>query len=169
MEIFFVGLIIVALMVYASTKMKKFTASAFEAETIDAEDFSLVKPEGFLHVISGESKFEFYAYSKEFGKDDATEEMRCAEIFIKVFANQSIKQIRAGIKNAPENILLNEEKSGLIKVEKTISEIEVLEFYKIAETENSTKVYELKISVLKEFVEDYQARIDETFASFSLK
>lgn len=169
MEIFFIGLIVVALMVYASTKMKKFTAGAFEPETIDAEDFSLVKPEGFLHVIGVESKFAFYAYSKEFGTSDDSEEVRRAEIFIKVFADKTAKQIYDGIKNVPENILLNEEKSDLIKVKKTINEIEVLEFYKITENENSTKIYELKVSVLKDFEEDYQNRIDEIFESFRVK
>ena len=41
MEIFIVGVAVVALMVYVSTKIKRSAAAAFEREEIEEEDFSL--------------------------------------------------------------------------------------------------------------------------------
>lgn len=173
MEIFIVGIIIVALMVYASTKMKKFTASAFEQETIETEEFLLVKPEGFLHVIGDQSKFAFYAYSKEFGKEEVEEEIRQAEIFVNSFAGKTFTEVWNGIKNDSENILSKElsdaKKICLIKIEKTNGETVVSEFYKIVESEDAQKLYQLKISVLKGFEDDYQERVDETLENFRVK
>ncbi len=167
MEILIIGIIIVALMVYASTKMKKFTASAFEPETIETDGFSLVKPEGFLHVVGDESGFAFYAYSKEFGKTDA-EEMRQAEIFISKFSDKTLSEVCDGIKtDAGKIVSFSEaENACLIETEKTVREIEVSEIYKIVE---SAKVYQLKISVLKDFKDDYAERIETILDSFRVK
>lgn len=167
MEIFIIGLIIVALMVYASTKMKKFTAQAFEAETINDAEFSLEKPEGFLHVIGGKSEFAFYAYSKEFGKAEA-EEMRQAEIFIEIFAEKSLAEVCEGIKTSAEKIVYFEDegKECLIETEKTVDEIEFAEIYKIV---GSEKIYQVKISVLKDFRADYEERIETILDSFRVK
>ena len=58
MEILIIGSLIVALMVYASTKIKRSAAQAFEEETIETDEFYLVKPEGFLNPIGNASEFE---------------------------------------------------------------------------------------------------------------
>lgn len=71
MEILFVGLILVALMVYASTRIKRSAAAAFDPETVETDEFVIQKPEGFLNVVGGDEKYAFEAYSKEFGVDDA--------------------------------------------------------------------------------------------------
>lgn len=166
MEILIVGLVIVALMVYGSTKLKKYTAAQFEREEIDEQEFSLVKPEGFLHVLN-ESKFAFYAYSKEFGKAEA-EEMRQAEIFIKFFADKTLAEVCEGIKTSAEKIVYFEDegKECLIETETMIDEIGVDEIYKIVEGE---KVYQLKISVLKNFRAEYENRIETISDSFRVK
>jgi hypothetical protein len=66
MELLIPGLILVALMVYASTRIKRSAAAAYEAETIETDDFVIDKPEGFLHVLNGNPDFEFEAYSRDF-------------------------------------------------------------------------------------------------------
>lgn len=169
MEILIIGVIIVALMVYASTKIKKFSANAFERETVEMEEFSLVKPEGFLHVIDDESEFAFYAYSKEFGNADA-EEIRRAEIFIKSFSGKTAKQICKGIKTQAGKIVYEEfsddGKICLLDVEKTVRKIEVCEFYKLIE---KGKVFQIKIKVLKDFQDEYKERIETIFDSFRVK
>src|SRR5687767_8261126 len=53
MELLIPGLILVALMVYASTRIKRTAAAAFDRETVDTEDFIIQKPEGFLHNLHG--------------------------------------------------------------------------------------------------------------------
>lgn len=71
MELLIPGLILVALMVWASTKIKRKAASAFEAEQIHGDGFTLDKPEGFLSRIETRGGHLFDAYSKEFGKGSA--------------------------------------------------------------------------------------------------
>ncbi|MFN2413310.1 MAG: hypothetical protein ABR535_09715 [Pyrinomonadaceae bacterium] len=69
MELLIPGLIVVALMVWASTKIKRAAAAAYESETITIDDFTIVKPEGFIHPINEDSPFVFEAYTKEFGAE----------------------------------------------------------------------------------------------------
>jgi hypothetical protein len=71
MEILILGLILVAVMVWASTKIKRKAAEAFEAERIEADGFSLDKPDGFLQRINDDGEYLFDAFSKEFGTDAA--------------------------------------------------------------------------------------------------
>jgi hypothetical protein len=70
MEILIIGLILVAVMVWASTKIKRTAAQAFDAEEIHADGFTLEKPEGFLNRVYEKHDMLFDAYSKEFGTGD---------------------------------------------------------------------------------------------------
>ena len=63
MEILIVGLILVGFMVYASTRIKRTAAEAFDAETVESDDFTIEKPAGFLHVLNGDAALSFEAYS----------------------------------------------------------------------------------------------------------
>ena len=67
------GLILVALMVYASTRIKKSAAAAFNAETVESDDFIIQKPQGFLNKLNRDEQFAFEAYSKEFGVGEAAD------------------------------------------------------------------------------------------------
>ena len=67
MEILILGIILVALMAWASTRIKKNAAAAFDAETVVEPAFTIEKPEGMLHVLNGNPDLAFEAYSKEFG------------------------------------------------------------------------------------------------------
>lgn len=96
MELLIPGLILVALMVYASTRIKRSAARAFEAEAIETDDFVLQKPDGFLNVIGGDSKFAFEAYSKDFGGEGA-ESIRRATADVVVKNNTSVKTIATEI------------------------------------------------------------------------
>ena len=68
MEILIPGLILVALMVWLSTRIKRNAAAAFDAERIETDEIVLNKPEGFLHVLNDDSGLLFRAYSREFGR-----------------------------------------------------------------------------------------------------
>ena len=52
MEILVPGLILVALMVWLSTRIKRNAAAAFDAERVETEDLIVEKPGGFLHVLA---------------------------------------------------------------------------------------------------------------------
>lgn len=91
MELLIPGLILVALMVYASTRIKKITAEAFEPETIETEEFIIQKPEGFLHNLNGDPKYIFEAYSKEFSK--ANDKLRVGTATITRIENTPIDAV----------------------------------------------------------------------------
>ncbi len=65
MEILIVGSIIVALMVWASTRIKRDAAAAYNEEVIEADGFKLTKPEGFIHLLNDDSGLAFRANSKD--------------------------------------------------------------------------------------------------------
>ncbi|MFN6962528.1 MAG: hypothetical protein ACK4S4_02050 [Pyrinomonadaceae bacterium] len=70
MEILIPGLILVALMAWASTKIKRAAAAAYEAETVTTDEFAIEKPEGIIHPLNDDSKYLFEAYTKDFGTAD---------------------------------------------------------------------------------------------------
>src|SRR5688500_15102343 len=98
MELLIPGLILVALMVWASTKIKKTAADAFEEEFIETEAYSLRKPEGFLHVI-GDEHHELTAYSREYGKGDNTG-VRQATIELDILHDTSVENAIDGIQKS---------------------------------------------------------------------
>lgn len=176
MEILIVGVLVVALMVYVSTKIKKSAASAFENEAIENEDFRLVKPEGFINPINENSKFAFEAYSKEFGKNDA-DELRQAQISLIVISNSNFENLIKNLKKSDEKILSenflenasDEQKVCLVESEKIEKGVPVREFYKIVESAKSPKIYQLQVSVLSAYINNYADKINELFESFVVK
>jgi hypothetical protein len=148
MEILILGVILVALMAYVSTRIKKSAARAFEREVIETEDFRLVKPEGFLNPVDTNSELAFEAYSKDFGEDDAAD-YRHARAVVRVHQNP-----------APgEGLPAEDERS-----EKGVT---IQRFHKLLKNDENS--YELEISVLKEKREQYFDKINEMLNSFSLK
>ncbi len=176
MEILIVGVLLVALMVFVSTKIKKNAASAFEKEIIDKEDFRLVKPEGFLSPVYEESEFAFEAYTKEFGKNDADEFRQAWANLVATSDSRfetAIENIKkTGVKILSEKFLENaseEQKICLIEGEKVEKGIAVKKFYKIIESPKRHKIYQLQISVLDAYQENYANRITEMLESFVVK
>ena len=111
MEILILGILIVALMVFVSTKIKKNAAQAFEREIIETEEFSLIKPEGLLHPLRDNSEFAFEAYSKEFGDEDLRNFWR-ANAELLVHDGKSLKTVCAEIKNFADEIYLGRNCKG---------------------------------------------------------
>jgi len=155
-----------------SSRIRKAASHAFDREEIETDEFFLTKYEGLINPINTKSKFAFEAYSKDFGKGDA-EDIKQAQVFVSVFPDANFTEICADTKKAAGEILSEElaenEKICLIKSEETIENATAYNFYKIAGSDERKKVYVLKISVLKELLEEYQDPIDETLESFRLK
>lgn len=158
-----------AALFYISSRVKKAARLAFESETIETDEFVIVKPEGFINPINTESDFAFEAYSKDFGTGENAENLRQAEIFVRVFDNKSFNAVCEEAKGTGEILPESDGKICLIKSEETLENVSAYKFYKIIGSENGKKVYELKISVLQDFLAEYQNRIDETLESFRLK
>ncbi len=167
MELLIPGLILVALMVWASTKIKKTAADAFEAEFIETEKYSLQKPEGFLHVIGDESH-EFMAYSRDFGKGDKIG-TRQSTIEIDIIGNSDVARVEDAIRQAATTatVTLQTSASRELNVNETANEIDVRAFYKIVAADSD--VYRLRFAVLPEYEDEYAGKIDPTLQSFTLK
>lgn len=103
MELLIPGLILVALMVWASTRIKRNAAAAFEAETVDNDQFVIRKPEGFLHVLNDDSGLAFRSYSKEFGKV-GVRDVRRATIEIERNVGTNVDEMRKRIESQAESI-----------------------------------------------------------------
>lgn len=172
MELLIPGLILVALMVYASTKIKKNAARAFEPEHIETDEFSITKPDGFLNPLNDESGLAFIAYSKEFGKDNA-DNIRQASAELRVFEDANFEDICGRTKEAVTRIVsedvakIGEAKSCAIEAELDENGIGMITFYKI--TAKNGKVFQLNVSVLPEYKNDYAGRIEEMLESFTAK
>ncbi len=146
------GGILVAAMVYVSTKVKRSAARAFERELVETDKFTIIKPEGFISPIDENSEYAFEAYSKDFGTAEESEKLRQAQAIIKIIDNFETN----------ENPFTGE--SAMLK-----NGVAVQMFHKILKNENPLKFYKLEISVLKEYREEYLAKINEILDSFSLK
>lgn len=172
MEILFLGVILVGFMVFISTKIKKSAATAFEREIIEKQDFTLIKPEGFISPVDENSEFVFEAYTKEFGKNDA-DEFRQASANLSVKADLNLKTAIENIKNSGEKILsenaVEAQKICLFETEKIEKNITVKNFYKVVESTRPQKIYQLRISVLDVYLEEYKNKVNEMLESFVLK
>lgn len=175
MEILIIGLAVVALMVYASTKIKKKASLAFEPETIETENFKILKPKGLMTPLRENPPYLFEAYSKEYG---AKKERNVWQTHAFLTVETGLK-FKAECKKAKENAekilserVLNEpngEKVFLLESEKSDNRIPVLEFRKIVESRRQKKTYDLKITVLRAFREEHIHQINDLTNSFRLK
>lgn len=171
MELLIPGLILVALMVYASTRIKKTAAAAFEPETVETEAFIIDKPEGFLNVINGDPKFEFEAYSRDFG-DEPAENVRQARIEIVrrkgITPEKAVKEIASTTKVTSRNTeIVDERKYFLIETERVEKGTGLVELYKL--TASGSDVLELKIIALEQTSEEIARKIQSIALSFSVK
>lgn len=176
MEILIVGAVVVALMVFISTKIKKSVAAAFEREIIENENFRLIKPAGFINPINENSEFAFEAYTKEFGKNDA-DEFRQASAHVTVISGSDFKTAIESVKKNRRKILSEEifenavakQKICLLESETIAKNVPARMFDKIIEAERQSEIYHLQVVVIDAYAEAYAERIKEMIESFAVK
>ena len=174
MEILIVGGALVALMVYVSTRIKNSAASAFEREAVETADFSIIKPENFISPVSENSEFAFTALSRDFGTGEA-EEFKQAQVELRILPNADFEEVYRAARQTAGKIISEEtsesvdEKICFLNGEKTENGIETETFYKIIGSKTQNKIYELKISVLSEYRENFLAAVNEFLNSFTVK
>src|SRR5438309_8366475 len=98
------GLILVALMIYASTRIKRNAAAAFEPETIETDEFIIHKSDGFLNIVDGDPKYALEMYSKDFGAGDANK-TRQGRLFLTFTDDTSVEVLIADVTKENANIL----------------------------------------------------------------
>ena len=165
MEILIAGLILVALMAWASTKIKKRAAEAFEAESIETETYSLSKPDGFLHVINSRDH-DFEAYSKEF--DERNFRLRRGKIEIDVLKDTNLTAACDTLRERSSAFEVTKDSDSVYRVEseEAANESGLRVFYKLVDTPRG--IYRLRFAVLSKHVEDFLRKIDETLDSFRI-
>lgn len=176
MEIFFIGIVVVALMVYASTKIKRSAAAAFEPENIETDEFSLIKPEGYIHPFNEESVFAFEAYSKNFG-DDESKDFRRSRATVRAISNSDFETVCKNAKKTADKIVSKHfvgnapegQKIFLLETEKTEKNVKFSTFWKIIESRERRKVYEFQVSVLDEFKEELTDAANQMAETFAVK
>ncbi len=174
MEILIVGIALVALMVFVSTKIKKSAASAFEREVIDKKDFTIIKPEGLINPLNENSEFAFEAYSKEFGKNDA-EEFNQMSAHLKIISQASFEETCENAKKSvseilSENVSKNKGQNiSLIEGRKSENEVQFFSVWKIVKSTEQQKIYQLQVVVLENYREEYAKRLSEMLESFTVK
>jgi len=178
MEIFIVGVMVVALMVYVSTRIKKSAARAFEPETIDIGDFTINKPAGFINPVNDDSAFAFEAYTKDFGTDEA-KDFRQARARLRVISDLSFDAVcrkakQSAAKIVSKNFSANDasnERTFLLETEGVENGVPIFSFWKIVESGGGErrKIYELQISVLDEYKLKFADETAEMIESFAVK
>lgn len=171
MEILIPGLILVGLMAWASTRIKRNAAKAFEREEVETAKFSLMKPEGFLAPVDPADGLLFSAYSKEFGTDGA-ERLRRATAELRVFPNTQLSKVIEQSKEGAAEIrseqtgVIGGSKCANIVLERIQDGISLESHYKIIA--GPASVYQLTVNVLSDSKDEFQSKIDELLGSFSL-
>jgi hypothetical protein len=171
MELLIPGLILVALMVWASTKIKDKAAAAFEAETIETDEFVLRKPSGFLHVINDDTGLAFRAYSKEYGKNELNGD-RQATIDLTIHRATDIDEVSASIR---EDAVLSEVQTYIDAGESAMTfslDVEGREPRRVRHYKLVTRganVLELCFAVLYYYRDGFTDEIDETLTNFRAK
>ena len=170
MEILIAGLILVAFMAYASTRIKRSAAKAFEAETVETEQFVIQKPDGFLNVINGDLQFAFEAYSKEFGTGDASAiRMGTATIKISDAGSDPAVSIKESGTHIASDIkeVIGEKHYRLIEGKRVNKATDLRVLYKMAESKGKTFV--LEITTLPEAPDEFSRKIESMLDSFEIK
>ena len=171
MELLIPGLILVGLMVYASTRIKRTAAEAFNPETVETDDFAIEKPEGFLNVVRHDPTLAFDAYSKNFGVNGA-EEFREARAEIRVFTQRGVRDVIVAIKDTANVVsdiseIIGERKYHVLETETTEKGIGFRNLYKVAES--GGRVFELKFTVLEQGGEELTQKVEKMVGSFTVK
>lgn len=176
MEILIIGFIIVALMIFLSTKIKNSAARAFEPEIIEREEFTIVKPEGLMSPLEENSKYPFEARSRDFGNERNSRNLWQARAFLTVGEGLNFKAECEKARKSADKILSEKvfdeaggERVCLLESEKTEDEVPIIEFRKIVESRKRRKTYDLQISVLQPLREVYIHKINDMTNSFRLK
>jgi hypothetical protein len=169
MELLIPGLAIVALMVWASTRIKRNAAAAFEPETIETEEFIIQKPDGFLNNLNGDPQNALEIYSKEYG--EAATGIRAGRVTLHI-EKGNVEEVATAIKSG-ENVVddIGEMIGGgryrLIETTRIENEAECAVTYKLAEKDG--RIYKLEAIRLAETSDEFKGKMDTFVTSFELK
>lgn len=170
MEILIAGVILVALMVWASTRIKRSAAAAFEPETIDTAEFTLSKPTGWLSKVEPQKPYLFEAYTKDLG-NPPNENVRLGTASIEVSSGTIDEIADRTIADAEvtEDIreIVSERHYRVIQMTRSDDEIDRMEWLKFGEADGS--VYTFWVKALADTTAEFRRDIEAMIDGFELK
>jgi hypothetical protein len=166
MELLIPGLILVGLMVYASTKIKKIAAKALESEKVETPDYAISKPEGFINVVSPDDGLLFRAYTKEFA-DEGASKFRKAEATIRVLRATDAARICDELKHFAGFDSYDTAAGRVVRVEAEDEGVSLIRMLKLIPKDGD--VYQLRIDTPAECRDEYDPAIRELIDSFELR
>ena len=170
MEILIVGVIVVALMVWTSTRIKRNAAAAFEAETIETDKFTLKKSTGWLSIVDPREPYLFEGYTKELGSRPC-ENVRLGTASIEATSGTVDDIVTEATADAEvkDDIreIVNERHYRIIELTRVDDEMDVVEWLKFAEADGT--VYTFRVKALAETTVESRRDIEAMVDSFELK
>jgi hypothetical protein len=171
MELLVPGLILVALMVYASTRIKRISKEAYEPERIETEQFVVEKADGFLNIVVPPKPLILDGYSKEFGQDNATDVRQARYSLVLrdgVDTGRAYREIATlGDIVSDTNAMIDDRRYRDIVVKFTADGIGYDEVYRICGNADGTFVF--KVTMLENAAEELRNLATKMLESFQLK
>jgi len=169
MEILIPGLILVALMVYVSTRIKRTAADAYEKERIETADFAITKPEGFIIIVNNDPDIVFGAYSKEYGLEKA-DVFRQVAAEVRIYKDQPLEKVRDSILAAASKAIDESHLAGGSMIVETETLSDGITFNNESRMwEKGAATFEFRVTALSESRESSQKSIDELLSSFEVR
>lgn len=168
--------VFIAILLFISSRIRNAANAAYEPEKIVRENFSIYKAEGYLNPVEWTETVPFEAYTREVGERSAGR-LRKSLAKMTVSDGLNFDGLRKDLKkNAEEfvsTVFDDDAPEGqricLVETKKTENEITTVLLNKIVESRPQKKTYNLEISVLEDYRDEYEDRISEMLESFSVK
>ncbi len=173
MEIWIIGGVFVILMVIVSTAIKRAAANAYIREVIETDEFTVVKPEGFLHPIRERADFPFEAYSKEYG-ERSTRNIWRARARLRIHEGVSIDDLLETAKESGEisGYEIVEDRGGrrcVVSGGKTEDETEYIVRRKLIEPAGRAVTFEMKVTTLALYDPEFESRAAVLLETFEVR
>lgn len=139
---FIIMAVFVGILLVIKSIIKKAANTAFDEELVENEDFTLVKPEGFLTPVDR----QFEAYSRDWSEGGN---------FRKAWVNL--------------NIIEGLQKESQITNKRVEKGVEIETIRKKLANKNLGKTFELEASYVTQYKNEYSDKIKEMLASFKLR
>ena len=158
-------------MVYASTKIKKNAAKAYDEEMIEDERFRLIKPEGFINPVEPVGDAIFSAYTRDYGTEGSAD-MRLADANIYFFPGETIAKRQAEIAKTIEivnarSFQIASFPAMMLEGSHVDNNVKIVSFYKLIE--DGSDLYELRTEMLEDERNNLGDRIEKMMDSFELR
>jgi hypothetical protein len=169
MELLIPGLILVALMVWASTKIKKTAAEAYSEETVSTGGFTLVKPEGFIIPVNDDPAILFEARSREY-ETVASGSLPAASVTVENSGGMAFDDACISIKSKADRILEEDvhregSRVSMITAEESEDSVSYVTTYKVIEAAENVLI--LRARTLPEQSVELGQKVEAMVRSFS--